>query len=286
MKLLATADLHFNHPRSRKLAIELIERINTLHFDILLLVGDTATGEGDDLERCLSLFTHAGPKLFVAGNHELWSRQPDTYHLFTQVLPKRLADLGWHWLEGHPYLLDGVAFVGTVGWYDYSFAPNHLGIPARFYQAKVSPGAADRLSEYAHLLADRSDIREEHYEIVARWNDGKHVRLQRPDEQFLAERLADLEASLLEVRHARQVIAAVHHLPCREMLPPRHTASWDFAWAYLGSPAIGEMLRRFANVTHILSGHSHLPYRGVHNGVELINIGSGYRQKQLLQLDL
>ena len=41
-----------------------------------------------------------------------------------------------------------VGFAGSLGWYDYSFAQASLGIPRRFYEAKVSPGVAERLGEF------------------------------------------------------------------------------------------------------------------------------------------
>lgn len=286
MKIVATADLHINHPRSRGLAEDLIRQINTMTLDVLLVVGDTATSEGDELERCLSLCTHPGPRLFVAGNHELWSRRDDTHRLFMEELPRRVRSAGWHWLEGDPFQVNHVAFVGTIGWYDYSFAPTHLEIPFRFYRAKVSPGAAAHLPEHSALLAAQDDLLPHHLEVIARWNDGKFVRLQRDDEQFLHERLAELETSLQKVAHARQVIAAVHHLPFRDMLPPRHTPSWDFAWAYLGSHRIGELLLRYPNVSHVLCGHTHMADQRQINHLQVTNIGSGYRQKRLVLLEV
>ena len=51
MRILATADLHYNHGKSRRLADELIDQINSMQFDLLLVVGDTATGDGDAIER-------------------------------------------------------------------------------------------------------------------------------------------------------------------------------------------------------------------------------------------
>src|SRR5215204_3398742 len=99
MRLLVTADLHFNHPRSRPLAIDLIDRMNAAGGDGLLIIGDTAVADGEELEQCLSRFTIAGPKLFLCGNHELWTRGPDSYELFTHDLPRRIAALGWQWLE-------------------------------------------------------------------------------------------------------------------------------------------------------------------------------------------
>lgn len=286
MKVLVTADIHFNHPRSRPLALEQIAQINAMQFDVLLVVGDTATADDPALEECLRSFTFTGPKLFVAGNHELWTRGSDSHDLFARVLPERVTAAGWHWLEGRPFRHGPVAFVGTIGWYDYSFATDHLGIPRRFYEAKVSPGAAARLEEYAHLVTGATDVQEHHLEIVARWNDGRHVKLHRSDELFLQQRLDELEQSLRQVGDAAQVIAAVHHVPHGEMLPPRRGGSWDFAWAYLGSQRIGEALLRHRNVSHIICGHSHFRHQHRINGVQMINIGSGYRQKHAVMLEV
>ena len=94
MRLIVTADLHFNHKRSRPLAIDLIERINQRSGDVLLLIGDTAAADGDDLEQALSSIRFPGPKLFVAGNHELWTNGPDSHHLFQESLPARVRALG------------------------------------------------------------------------------------------------------------------------------------------------------------------------------------------------
>lgn len=286
MRVLATADLHFNHPRSRELAIDFIGQVNRQQFDVLLVIGDTAHGDGDEIEKCLAMFSFAGAKLFVCGNHELWTRGDDSYHKFTHELPQRVRNAGWHWLEGDPLVIDSVGFVGSVGWYDYSLAPHHLGIPTRFYQAKVSPGAAARLVEHEHLVKDAADVTEQHLEIVARWNDGRYARLHRDDVQFLEELLEGLRRSLEKVRGCRQVIAAVHHLPFAQMLPPRRNATWDFAWAYLGSKAIGELLLQYANVSHLLCGHSHLSMEHQVGHIRAINIGSRYRHKLSVMLEL
>src|SRR4051812_48453302 len=105
MRLLLTADLHYNHARSRPLAEELIARINRESFDILVLVGDTAPAESEELAGCLGAFAFTGPRLFVPGNHELWTRGADSHHLYATALPQRIADLGWRWLPGNPYVV-------------------------------------------------------------------------------------------------------------------------------------------------------------------------------------
>src|SRR5689334_17194481 len=136
MRLLVTADLHYNHPRSRGLAEALIDEMNAAGGDVLLVVGDTAVADGDSLERCLERFRFAGPKLFVAGNHELWTRGEDSHRLFTEDLPRRVRSLGWQWLETTPFVAEDLAIVGSVGWYDYAFARPELQIPRRFYENK------------------------------------------------------------------------------------------------------------------------------------------------------
>ena len=265
------------------MAFEAIETINKTRGDVLLIVGDTAAGDGDDLETALSAIHFDGPKLFVAGNHELWTNRADSYALFTDELPARVRALGWQWLETDPFVADGVGIVGSIGWYDYSFAPRSLGIPERFYEAKVSPGAIERLSGYDHLMGD--DISDAAKQIVARWNDGRHIKLGRSDFAFLDERLDQMRRSLAAIDCGR-VIAAVHHVPFAELLPPRHSATWDFARAYLGSARMGEVLVTDPRVTHAFCGHSHFPMDVRVDNLRAINIGSGYRQKHVLEMDV
>jgi hypothetical protein len=290
MRLLVTADLHFNHPRSRPLAEDLIEQMNRAGGDVLLLVGDTAVGDGDALEQCLSRFQFSGPKLFVPGNHELWTTRggeaADSYGLLMNELPRRVRELGWHWLQGEPFRVANVAFAGSVGWYDYTFAPIDLGIPARFYQHKISPGAAARFEEYAHLFQRSDDIPTAARDVFARWNDAKFVRLGRTDGQFLEELLVTLGAQLDSLRAVPRVIAAVHHLPFRELLPPPRNAQWDFAKAFLGSPRIGELLLSYSNVTDVYCGHSHFAAEATVGHIRAVNIGSGYRAKTFQAVDI
>jgi predicted phosphodiesterase len=286
MRLLITSDLHYNHRKSRQLAEELIARVNQTGGDVLVVIGDTAVGDGDSLEQCLELFRFAGPKLFIAGNHELWTEGPDSHDLFTQALPIRIRRLGWTWLEDSPAVFDKIAIIGSIGWYDYSFAQASLGIPRRFYEAKVSPGAAERFESLAHLLERSDDVSPHAREIIARWNDGRFIKLHRSDEQFLAERLDTLRQHLESVRHIPQVIVAVHHLPFAELLPPPRTAQWDFAKAYLGSRQIGDLLLEFPNITHAFCGHSHFPAAAQIRHIRAINTGCGYRHKTVHTLDL
>lgn len=282
MRILITADLHYNHPRSTPLAKELIAQMNRAGGDVLLVVGDTAVADGDALERCLEQFEFAGPKLFLAGNHELWTQGPDSIELFTESLPRRVRELGWRWLETEPFVADEFAIVGSVGWYDYSFAQPELNIARRFYERKVSPGAAERLG----LDIDMTDVAPNALQIIARWNDGKFVKLGRSDDRFLGECINRLRDALDGLHAKRQVIAAVHHLPFAELLPPGRSAQWDFAKAYLGSGKIGDLLLKYPNVSHVFCGHSHFAAEARVGHIHAINVGSGYRAKRYTFLDV
>jgi predicted MPP superfamily phosphohydrolase len=287
MRLLFTADLHYNHLRSKPLADELIDDMNRAGGDVLVVIGDTATHEGDALEQCLSRFKFPGPKLIVAGNHELWTHGDDSYALFTEEFPRRCRALGWQWLETDPFIITDLAIVGTVGWYDYSFAQASLEIPLRFYEHKISPGAAAYLGgSYAHLIQDADDLSPHALNIVARWNDGRYVKLHRSDRDFLGELTERLDQQLASAAHVKNVIAVTHHLPFTELLPPSRTAQWDFAKAYLGAASLGRTLLKYENVRHAYCGHSHFPAAADVKHLTAVNIGSGYRWKTFKTLEL
>ena len=108
---------------------------------MLVVVGDTAAADGDALEQCLGRFHFEGPKLFVAGNHELWTQRDDSYAIFAGELPYRVAAMGWHWLQNEPYIAGDVAIIGrSIGWYDYSFAQPGRWHPPAVLRAQDFPG--------------------------------------------------------------------------------------------------------------------------------------------------
>jgi len=284
VRLLITSDLHYNHPVSQPLAEELIERMNAAGGDVLLVIGDTAVADGDCWEQCLGRFRFDGPKLLVAGNHELWTNGNDSLAVLMNQLPRRAAALGWRWLADEPLVIGDVALVGSVGWYDYSFAQKELGIPRRFYENKISPGVAQRLEKFAHLLGE--DVGERARRLYARWNDGVHVKLGMSDEKFLAALLGRLEEQLAGLARVPNVIAAVHCLPFAQLLPPSHNAQWDFAKAYLGSEKIGQLLLKYPNVKRVYCGHSHFPARARVGHLTAVSTGCGYRHKRFLQVEI
>jgi hypothetical protein len=123
--------------------------------DALVLVGDTAGADLQPLRECLGLFERfGGLRLLVPGNHCLWCRAgEDSLHRYERVLPAVAGEAGFAVLDHQPATCGAVGLVGSVGWYDYSFADESLGIPADFYRAKVAPGAAAPIAGTAFLTA-------------------------------------------------------------------------------------------------------------------------------------
>ncbi|HEV8290595.1 MAG TPA: hypothetical protein VGP94_01670, partial [Tepidisphaeraceae bacterium] len=71
-----------------------------------------------------------------------------------------------------------------------------------------------------------------------------------------------------------------------QLLPPSHNAQWDFAKAYLGAAKLGQLLLEFPRISTILCGHSHFPAESQVGHVHALNIGSGYRAKQCVLLQV
>ena len=283
---MITADLHYNHARSRAVADDLIDRINAAGGDVLLVVGDTAVADGDSLERCLSRFTFAGPKLFVAGNHELWTNSADSYALFTDTLPRRVRGLGWHWLQSRPMGCRRCRGRRQHWLVRLRLRPARTRHPDPVLRRKNLARCCPAFPSLARLFHREDDILPIADTIVARWNDGKFVNLDRSDGQFLQECLDQLQAQLSALSSVPTVIAAVHHVPFHELLPPPYSAQWDFVKAFLGSPRLGQLLLAHPNVRHVYCGHSHLAKSATIGDLSAVNTGSGYREKRVMTLDV
>lgn len=292
MKVIAIADLHYNIARCREQVQAQARAVCTRGADVLAVAGDTASTDVQYFEEALALFeSFPGRKVLVPGNHDLWVLAAgDSRKRYEQDLPEICRRHGFEYLDAGPVLVDGTAFVGTVGWYDYSFRDESLGVPMRFYEAKAGPGAADQLRRYRHLLDGHGDVSDEMKQITAIWRDGQHVKLGMSDVDFTRQQVDKLREHLRwAAQRVEQIICLIHHLPLREMAPDTDEPNWRFARAFLGSTCFRDLFESQPKVRYVLAGHSHWPYHGQHsshdNGmIDYINIGSGYHRKHEVEL--
>ena len=129
MRILITADLHYDIARSREPAERLAERVRAEKADALVLVGDTAGIELDPWRQCLALFDgFPGRKLLVPGNHCLWCREGETtLDRYERVLPQVAAEAGFTVLDHQPVVLGTVGFRTVVLFHLQEMVPGVQG---------------------------------------------------------------------------------------------------------------------------------------------------------------
>ncbi|MCK6455739.1 MAG: metallophosphoesterase [Phycisphaerae bacterium] len=288
MRIILTADLHYNIPRSKAPTEAIAARINRAGGDALVLVGDCAGIDLSILERSFALFeSFPGRRFFVAGNHELWAPPDgDSMQRYADEIAAVCDRAGVHYLDRAPYVDGDVALVGNVGWYDYTFRQATLGVPLRFYQNKVSPGAALAREEFRALVDAYDDVSDDAAQITTRWMDGVHVRMAMSDVEFAraaAQRLREHLAAIPS--RIREIVVALHHLPFVELVPTPINRHFAFASAFLGSELFGEVLLADPRIRRVYCGHSH--HRQVCRKAHLTAtaIGSTYMEKRYDTLD-
>lgn len=294
MKILITADLHYDIARSRRGTEDLARRACEAGGDAIVLAGDSAGADLEVLRGCLRLFADfPGRRLLVPGNHCLWCREGEnSMDRYERLLPEVAGEEGFAVLDHQPVVLrderQSVLLVGSIGWYDYSFADKSLGLPEAFYRAKVAPGAANYYEEHRHLVeAHREVLTERHLEMSGRWMDGVHVRLGMSDEEFVELLEGRLRGQLAEWGpRVDRVVAFMHHVPFGAGLPQGRPDRFAFAAAYMGSPRLGRVLLDCEKVSHVYCGHSHWPDSRKVGSVNVINVGSTYIEKRLVTLEL
>ena len=257
MKIAVTADLHYGAGNNQQIVRNFVKRVIKIKADVLILVGDTFDFNTQLLVECLTLFApFKGDKLFVAGNHDLWTQGTDSLKIYEKILPRVVKQYGFHSLDQKPFIKGNVGFVGSIGWYDYSFKDKNRPIPQQYYSSKEWPG-------------------------VVSWNDRLYVHLGMSDSIFTDKVNRKLKRHLsLTSKQVSTIICAVHHVPFRQLLRTGHTSTDSFLTAFSGSEETGRIIRSFPKVTYVFCGHTHQKKRAVINGITAINIGSDYLRKR------
>lgn len=240
VKLAFTSDLHL--PITKTEAISALGRaVQAFEPQALLVAGDVGESLAD-VKRGLQLLREqvSCPIWVLAGNHDLWARPPyDSRQLWLEQVPAAVRDAGCQWLEGTSFVVDGVAVVGSIAWYDYSAADPSVRVTAlEFAQQKF------------HYNADALRIDWE-------WSDPEFA--ERVSVPFLSQ-LDHLESDPSVLR-----VVVVTHVPIVEEQMHRDTSDprWTFSNAYFGNLSLGREVLARGKVSHIISGHTHRGKMGV-----------------------
>lgn len=271
MRIAVTADLHWGVGGSAaaRATRALAARAAAWRPDVFAIAGDV--GEGEQFAACLDLFAGVPcERLVLPGNHDLWTRHPrgSSRALYREVLPRLAAAAGFRYLDTEPFVAPGggLAVVGSMNWYDYSFADSDV--------AREVPGAE---AMYAAKLFPNG-----------RHNDGRFVRLGVTDAGWTTELVDQLARQLAWLpATVTSVVVLQHHPPVRELFYPTALTTLDqkFWLAYTGNRRMQELVLGDPRVTTVVCGHTHAACSATVAGKRCLNVGGDYGWKRLLLLD-
>lgn len=275
MRIAITADLHWGHNRTGDDATRLMrESLEADPPDVLLLGGDNGTDA--HFEECLQLFEGLpSRKALVPGNHDLWvtSNDPrgDSLCVYEHHLPALCRQYGYHYLDEAPLLLpeDGLAIVGSINWYDYSWSLDRMKAEIPNWEWHLSRKAFTR----------------------GRHNDGRFVVWPTDDEHFTRRVVAALETQLeAALQKVDRAIVMTHHPAFHGLGFPRSAPAQgvdELLWeALAGNRTLETLLQKHASrIPWIFSGHIHRSVKATLGPSRGINIGGDYHFKQLVLID-
>jgi len=242
MRICCLGDLHyFGVKKDLEMLARNIESACS-EVNAVALVGDlTGSGRLSLLEEVLSIIRGVVdplPILVVPGNHDIYVVDEEVSRGINSLLKLNLFNelvgrLGCIALMKGPYTINDVGFVGSIGWYDYSFAPDWLGLSIEDFRAK-SFG-------------------------LYTWADRDYVKLPFSDEEFTLMLLNKLEEDIKSIYSSvEKIVVVLHHLPFRKLVKYELRHEWDYFSAFMGSEAFGYVIKRYSDkVKLVLHGHQH-----------------------------
>ncbi len=237
MKIGLISDLHTDvTPLNKALIPYLIDAVKAAELDVLVIAGDLARHLVllSETLNAFHLADLACEKLFVPGNHDIWAIEtPDvTSEQKCDIISQLCYECGFHPLMDQPFVTKQVAFCGTIGWYDYSFAPDGYDFSDAQYAEKELMGAV--------------------------WNDKRYAKWTDADPAVTRRFQAELDTQIDAVRdNVSRIMVVTHHVPFRECIQYRGELPWDFFRTFMGSKHIGACCVQEPLITHALFGHEH-----------------------------
>ena len=207
--------------------------------DVLILGGDYADRD-ERVAECLDAFAaFPGTVLGLAGNHDGWVFEGDPRSSQERItaIHGLLRERDMVPLTLAPVTVGDTTFVGSIGWYDYSFG-DAPGVPPQAYASKTLPGTS-----------------------VPIWRDAVLGRWGMSDIALTEACLEQMRAQLGALSSSARVVVAMHHVPTKSLLyHPREVLpmKWRFANAFLGSERFAELFDEFPQIDWVLCGHIHM----------------------------
>lgn len=230
------------------------DRVEAIDPDVFIVAGDTSD-HLSVVSRSLGLLRVENcENFYVAGNHDIWFEQdggPGSLEKYSRILGEVCAEQRFHHLPDAPIILEDTAFVGSIGWYDYSFRREEMAIPIESYEGKEHKGA----------------VWYDLFRVDWRFTDREATDLFNRRIQYDIDSLPD---------RTERIVYVSHHLPFRELTVYKNRFPWDFHSAFMGATSTGELLKSENRVVLTISGHSHVRTRATINGITALTVPLGY----------
>lgn len=248
MKVIIAPDLHIDISGWQRFEI-----IKDHKPDYLILAGDTCAYQSWQSNMTKIVQTIPNTKIvFISGNHDFYS----TFKInVNNIIPfqKSICDqLGIHYLPSENLIINGITFIGSCLWYDYSFVDQK-----KYTSKELKSGVS----------------------ISARWNDMVYITKSGSDKKFCKEILEEFEMRINEIK-TDKIICVTHMLPYKEL-----NAHPDGLFsAYSGTTKAGQMLDKLGDkLLASYCGHTHLCAKFNKH----LNIGNDYgNQLKIAILDI
>ncbi|MHA1636880.1 MAG: metallophosphoesterase family protein [Candidatus Thorarchaeota archaeon] len=237
LKIAAISDIHIREDGSDDKLVEAIHaRVEELSPDIFVIAGDISEKIDHFSEILSRLHVQGCENLYVAGNHDIWFEEEKnlgSLEKYAKSVGAACTDNGFIHLPDTPHVHGKTAFVGSIGWSDYSFRREDLNIPEEVYESK----------QYGNAV----------------WRDLYCIDWEFTDKEATAIMNEKLEHDLKTINaDVEQVVFVSHHLPFRDLTLYKDYLPWDFFSAFMGATSTGEILLKDGRVVLSISGHSHI----------------------------
>jgi putative phosphoesterase len=255
MRIAAISDIHVRSDGSDKALVDGIRvRVEELSPDVFIIAGDISDRLQILSQTLAKLHLPKCVNLYVAGNHDLWLEDDKPFsslEKYSHVIGETCRENGFIHLPDNPYIIDDVAFVGSVGWYDYSLRSHDLRIPDSAYEQKEFRGEV--------------------------WFDAFSIEWDFSDREAteLFNRRLEYDLSNLPGETER-VVYVSHHIPFRELSFYKGRLPWDFFSAFMGAESTGKVLRKDSRVRLSISGHSHVRKKTQIGPITALTVPLGY----------
>ena len=260
MKIGLISDLHTDvTPLNRAIVPHLVDAVKAAQLDVFVLAGDLARHlvQLSETLNAFQLADLACEKLFVPGNHDIWAIEtPDvTSEQKCEIISTLCYECGFHPLMDAPFVKGQIGFCGTIGWYDYSFAPDGYDFSDTQYAEKTLMGAV--------------------------WNDKRYAKWSGTDPVVARRFESELKAQIASVQgDVSRIVVVTHHVPFQECIRYRGELPWDFFRAFMGSKHLGDICLEDPRVTHALFGHTHQALDMQIRNLQAICAPVGYLQEK------